>query len=124
MVEHTNQRPATGNNPGAWTIAGLWIWGTILTVMFGVIVVAFVAASLHVTDDGKWTDTEHGFWSGIYAVVKANQTVAAALVATLGVVWSWFFQMAYGRSDQRGANVTPTILLVNEANEVIRIVRG
>jgi hypothetical protein len=79
--------------PSLLTI-GVWVWGGVLTLIIAGILIAFCVASGRVDGDGKWR--ESGRWiSGLYSVIRANGTVVAALVATLGVAWSWFFQIAY-----------------------------
>jgi hypothetical protein len=51
----------------------------------------------YVDETGLWKD-HTSFIGGLYSVIKANQTVVAALVATLGVAWSWFFQKSFEAS--------------------------
>jgi hypothetical protein len=76
---------------------GVWVWGTVLTLLFASVMLSFCTASLHVDKDGIWSSG--GFISGLYTVIRTNQTVVAALIATLGVAWSWFFQMSYKDSS-------------------------
>jgi hypothetical protein len=75
----------------------MWIWGTVLTLLFAAILLSFWRASYYVDENGLWKD-HTSFIGGLYSVIKANQTVVAALVATLGVAWSWFFQKSFENS--------------------------
>jgi hypothetical protein len=81
----------------------MWIWGLALFLLYLSIVGAFIVASLNINAAGEWPGA--GAVHGYYVVIKNNQPVFAALVATLGVIWSWFFQMSYGQSkrDRAGA---------------------
>jgi hypothetical protein len=97
-------RQPTKNAPDRPTLrtrAGIWGWGAVLTIVFGAIFISFCFASLHVDKDGKWGSESQEFIAGLYTVIRTNGTVVAALVATLGVVWSWFYQMSYGKSASR-----------------------
>jgi hypothetical protein len=71
------------------TIIGVWFWGGVLTLLFTAILMSFCVASYKVDKDGIRSDG--GFISGLYTVIRTNQTVVAAVVATLGVAWSWVF---------------------------------
>ena len=89
--------------PSPLTI-GVWFWGGVLTLIFAGILISFCVASGSVDGDGKWR--EGGRWiSGLYSVIRANGTVVAAVVATLGVAWSWFFQMAYKNSTEHSKDI-------------------
>jgi hypothetical protein len=79
----------------------------VLTILIVAIFVSFYLASYNVDPDGKWESKSHGFFAGLDTVIRTNGTVVAALVATLGVVWSWFYQMSYGRSASRDAERAP-----------------
>jgi hypothetical protein len=92
-------RPPTKSAPDRQTLrttAGIWIWGGVLTIVFAAIFISFCFASFHVDTEGKWES--HEFIAGLYTVIRTNGTVVAALVATRGVVWSWFYHMSYGKS--------------------------
>lgn len=92
-------RPPTNSAPDRPTLrttAGIWIWGAVLTIVFVAIFISFFFASFNVESDGKWESQE--FIAGLYNVIHTNGTVVAALVATLGVIWSWFYHMSYGKS--------------------------
>ena len=94
-----NLRPPTKSAPDRPTLrttTGIWIWGTVLTIVFVAIFISFFFASFNVKTDGSWDSKE--FIAGLYNVIHTNGTVVAALVATLGVVWSWFYHMSYGKS--------------------------
>jgi formate hydrogenlyase subunit 3/multisubunit Na+/H+ antiporter MnhD subunit len=92
---------STPDRPTLRTSAGIWIWGAALTILIVAIFVSFCFASYHVEPDGKWENKNHEFIAGLYAVIRTNGTVVAALVAVLGVIWSWFYQMSYGKSASR-----------------------
>jgi hypothetical protein len=70
--------------------------GTVLTIVFAAIFISFYFASFHVVTKGKWES--HESIAGLYNVIHTNRTVVAALVATLGVIWSWFYHVSYGES--------------------------
>lgn len=79
---------------------GVWVWGSVLTLLFASVLISFCVASRYVDKDGSWSSG--GFISGLYTVIRTNQTVVSALIATLGVAWSWFFQMSYkGSGDSQ-----------------------
>ncbi len=63
---------------------GMWIWGAVLIAWLILIVVALSSAP-----DAHW-----------YASLKDHDSLAAAVTAVLGVIWSWFFQLA--RSEKAG----------------------
>ena len=79
--------------PSLLTI-GVWVWGGVLTLIFAAILITFCVASGKVDRNGRWRE-DGGWISGLYTVIRANGTVVATVVATLGVAWSWFFQIAY-----------------------------
>jgi hypothetical protein len=91
-------RERGADGPSALTRAGVWFWGTVLTLLFVAILASFCIASQYVDDEGKWKG--NGFIRGLYTVIHNNQTVVAAVVATLGVTWSWFFHMSFGKSTE------------------------
>jgi hypothetical protein len=93
MVETTIVAP---DEPTLLTKVGVWFWGGVLTLLFAAVLMSFCVASFNVDKDGIWSDGQ--FISGLYTVIRTNQTVVAAVVATLGVAWSWFFQMSYKKS--------------------------
>lgn len=88
------------------TLLGMWGWGAALFLLYAAVLAAFVSAAFHVDADGKWAASASAgaaerALSGFYAVMRANQTIMAALVATLGVAWSWFYQMANDKPPSR-----------------------
>ena len=91
-----------------WIKLGMWVWGSVTTILAIIILGSIAFASQHFGADGKFVAGAPQWLIGAYSAIKDNGPLLAAILTVSGLAWSYFFNQAHPNDAQpKGAGAKP-----------------